>query len=158
MNLKNLKDELFKVWDTKNKCFLEINGYDNIISSSGDIFETKSTWNYDESSFFIENRNYDVKKKYLEKFYFLYSTRITDRNKKMIYEKDIVSWEIGGKIKYGIVNYDQNNGYYSVKHKKITNKFTTISLFKLNSHCNVEVIGNIFENKELWKKIKRKEI
>lgn len=74
----------------------------------------------------------------------------------MIYEKDIVSWEIGGKIKYGIVNYDQNNGYYSVKHKKITNKFTTISLFKLNLNCNVEVIGNIFENKELWEKIKRK--
>lgn len=55
MNLKNVKDELFKVWDTKNKCFLKINGYDNIISSFGDIFETKSTWNYDESSFFIEN-------------------------------------------------------------------------------------------------------
>lgn len=99
-----------------------------------------------------------LRKKYLEKFYFLYSTRIKDKNKKMIYEKDIVSWKIGGKIKYGIVNYDQNNGYYSVKHKKITNKFTTISLFKLNLNCNVEVIGNIFENKELWKKIKRKKI
>ena len=24
MNLKNVKDELFKVWDTKNKCFLKI--------------------------------------------------------------------------------------------------------------------------------------
>lgn len=138
--------------------FKNKNGYENIISSYGDVFETKSTWNYDGSSFFIENRNYDVKKKYLEKFYFLYSTRIKDKNKKMIYEKDIVSWEIGGKIKYGIVNYDQNNGYYSVKHKKITNKFTTISLFKLNLNCNVEVIGNIFENKELWEKIKRKKI
>ena len=83
MNLKNVKDKLFKVWDTKNKCFLDINGYENIISSYGDVYETKSTWNYDESSFFIENRSYDVKKKYLEKFYFLYSTRIKDRNKKM---------------------------------------------------------------------------
>ena len=140
----------FRVWDVKNKRFL--NSSDIAINGNGNLLITDSGW-YEN----FENQN--SSDYVIQQF-----TGEYDKNNKPIYEGDVVKCERPeiwlqkdfDEREAGIIAYF-NAGFH------ITEKYTgqpikgSVSLIKYRSVTDpylleCEVIGNIFENKELLEK------
>jgi uncharacterized phage protein (TIGR01671 family) len=73
-------------------------------------------------------------------------TGLEDKNGKLIYEGDIVSID-DGELKGIAQRHDQFDEYYGCIEIKLICKYETI--YKPTVFAESEVIGNIYENKEL---------
>ena len=127
-----MREIKFRVWDKKDKEMLRV------VAIS-----------FDEAMFMPHNIDYEDYYNYNNNFYsdLMQYTGLKDKNGVEIYEGDIVEWIDGGErpFIYEII-YD-DCGYYakSSNNEKISIGGTMHS----DMNINIEVIGNIYENKEL---------
>ena len=83
-----------------------------------------------------------------DKYVWLQSTGLTDKNEKEIYEGDIVKIDTGSKIYYDVV-------VWSADENKLEENMWCLRNYEGFWTSEMEVIGNIYENPELLEEIKR---
>lgn len=144
-----MREIKFRAWnETKNEWYYQ----DDLIITSYGIFEGYHTL----------SENKPIKSPLLMQY-----TGLTDKNGREIYESDIVRiWEETEHIPNrdsggGIIEYDQREGYSQLGIVEFKNAWFTYETKKhlkgrveniyapLDFTNNLEVVGNIYENKEL---------
>ena len=79
---------------------------------------------------------------------------IKDKNKKEIYESDIVKGNFP-YAKIGVVVWDKNRcGFYIKPINNLDNKAISDKYYKMNA-CKLEIIGNIYKNPKLLQEVKK---
>lgn len=123
-----MREIKFKVWDKKEKCWIA-DGLDMDLYYSAKV-----------GCFMFDNDDYDLARREIE---FVQFTGLNDKNGKEIYEGDIVSAsEERGVWKLYLVEWLDNHCAFS-----LTNNGYWCG--KIIGRFDIEVIGNICENKEL---------
>lgn len=82
---------------------------------------------------------------------FMQCTGLKDKNRKLIYEGDIVKFKFGNGYRNGKVEYSQT--IWSISNAKFINR-AYIGGALINMYSESEIIGNIYENPELLKEVK----
>lgn len=118
----------FRAWDKVNKIFTNYKINDDIV-----YFYEKhlGTWKRDDE---------------IDRFKLMQSTGLKDKNGVEIFEGDIVRNIQTNSVGKVIWDFHNIGYYYSVKRKN-TELFDHFTLF--NAKNKLEVIGNIYENKDL---------
>lgn len=78
------------------------------------------------------------------------STGLKDKNGKEIYEGDIIKCSDGHDYYFGVVAYDKDYGNFGVIEDNDEDVSSFCFLFEWKKVEELEVIGNIYENKELF--------
>lgn len=80
------------------------------------------------------------------------STGLKDKNDKEIYEYDIVEWEHKdtGQLVRGIIKYDTELGFWGMTDAR----FNDLKAIGYLANQQVTVLGNIYQNKELFEELK----
>ena len=140
-----------RLWDAEEKI---MHYTDFVITSTGYVaklqpmYELEEDENGDEveiqskKEFFIDQTDFEFDKKMIV----MQSTGLKDKNGKLIYEGDVV------KIANGSINGEVAEGLHVVKW--FVNKWQGCPSWLVNSTDTshyIEVIGNIYENSELYK-------
>jgi len=86
--------------------------------------------------------NMPTPKEYKDKYIVMQYTGLKDKNGKEIYESDILKDEFG---RVDLVYWVEDGARFTMRQK---NKKT--GYFVVVNHLSEEVIGNIYENPELW--------
>lgn len=131
----------FRMYDTNvNKMYMpnDFGGVESIY----ECLKQQINWDLDV--------DYDIKFNHLEDGrFFMQSTGQKDKNGKLIYEGDIVKFNFDTDGIIAVVSWDDNEGqvgYYLNTTDYFKDKYVTDYDFYKNDY---EVIGNIYENKEL---------
>ena len=132
-----MREIKFRVWDKTFKMMLNPELVD-IDFSEGKIEVTTDTLRYEE-----------VYTDEIKDFVLMQYTNFKDKNGKEIYEGDILKIKIDVETINLYVKYDKGE-YRLIGERKWGN-----SLYRYIDFCNVEVIGNIYENEDLIKNIKK---
>ena len=155
------RDIEFRVWDDHYKYM----NYKVIVGIYGNWEEVKDNENYTACSMWIEPKNVDYKcephwahfEPYHKEIKLMQYTGLKDKNGKKIFEGDIVKYRSGGygvdkkgkiiyKTKKYIIDYDIKMLMFYLKAKnEKDNEIIDIT----DEKEWIEVIGNIYENKEL---------
>lgn len=145
----------FRCWDIENK-HMFYDGYNNwedthikthdflALSLCGDIYRQ---WEYADSVHTL----IDLTEKATDKYILMQSTGLKDKNNKEMFDGDIVSisrTDVNGNIiKYfKIISYSVDYGMFFYKNMEDGSCYATFGEIYLD---RVEVIGNIYENKEI---------
>lgn len=154
------RDIEFRVWDDYYKYM----NYKVIVGIYGNWEEVKDNENYTACSMWIEPKNVDYKcephwshfEPYHKEIKLMQYTGLKDKNGKKIFEGDIIDIHqtVNGYNQF-VIEYDKykfSARYYN-QDKKQTGSwygYDLDELFEINeSEKEIEVIGNIYENKEL---------
>ncbi len=123
-----MKEIKFRVWDKICNRFFNIDyNYPVTITNQGKIGVLVDDFNFEE-----------FKKDELKNIIISEYTGLKDKNEKEIYEGDIVVWiDNGGNKRQNIVFFEQ--GAFRICN----------SYFEISEYGELEVVGNIYENKEL---------
>lgn len=132
-----MREIKFRVWDKTFKMMLSPELVD-IDFNEGKIEVTTDTLRYEE-----------VYTDEIKDFVLMQYTNFKDKNGKEIYEGDILKIKIDVETINLYVKYDKGE-YRLIGERKWEN-----SLYRYIDFCNVEVIGNIYENEDLIKNIKK---
>nr|DAO32508.1 MAG TPA: YopX protein [Caudoviricetes sp.] len=92
-----------------------------------------------------------VIKKQIYKGYLIQCTGLKDKNGKLIYEGDIIKieyYDYGIKYRIGVVEWE-DDGFCVTYHNAKDTKVSGCSLVDIVNGDKQEVIGNIFQDKEL---------
>ena len=119
----------FRVWDNLDKKYYEDDCFQIQIESSGDLFIIGP--GNDGEDCFWETNNTVVEQ----------CTGLKDKNGKLIYEGDIV--EFDGDF-HGDIAWDEDAGCWAIRTTE-----NTIYTFDNLYGYELEIVGNIHENKEL---------
>lgn len=84
-----------------------------------------------------------------DKTILMQSTGLVDKNGKEIYEGDIIKCSDGHDYYFGVVAYDKDYGNFGVIEDNDEDVSSFGFLFEWENVEELEVIGNIYENKEL---------
>lgn len=133
--MKKIRDFKFRMWDAKSKCMMDWNCI------------MQYAWNASNKSLI-----YAIFEQKFEHWILMQWIGLWDKNKKDIYEGDIVIFdnsEIGGERVTGIVvfNDDQTLGPLA------WGLWTKRGYMNTDFLGHIEVIGNEYENKDLWESI-----
>lgn len=144
-----MREIKFRTWDKKLKEFAEWTNRDPFFSTSqNQIFFWERTRKEDGS--------YDgdiIIQDYEDRFILQQATGLKDKNGKEIYEGDIVCYvektdcHGDAQVLIAAVIYDSDYGAWGLGKEVVHNYFLDFTVVK----NTVEVIGNIFENKDLLK-------
>lgn len=121
----------FRVWNKEQNRFHHSFCCD--ITASGTLVISQGI---EGKKYIVDDDNYVVQQ----------CTGLKDKNGKLIYEGDIVSID-DGELKGIAQRHDKFDEYYDCIEIKLICKYTTI--YKSTVFAESEVIGNIYENKEL---------
>jgi uncharacterized phage protein (TIGR01671 family) len=153
----------FRIWNKATKSWLNDDAGTHLWSEycinifTGKIAEfitgdNKSFSRADEPNFYFNNMNYVKESPYVVQQY----TGLKDKNGKMIFEGDIVHYVFDGasypkeaKDEILICKWDQGNAWF-VFVEDLNYDGNGYYWLEVRDRC--EVIGNIFENKDLLKK------
>lgn len=150
------RDIEFRVWDDHYKYM----NYKVIVGIYGNWEEVKDNENYTACSMWIEPKNVDYKcephwshfEPHHKEIKLMQYTGLKDKNDKKIFEGDIVKIN---NINYRVLYSDYRLSFVFLKLKEATCYFSLNEIYedyyKKNqfSLLDIEVIGNIYENKEL---------
>lgn len=121
----------FRVWNKARQCFMTEKKI--FICGNGELVLIDEALN---RTWVKDNPNYKVS----------FCTGLKDKNGKLIFEGDVVSID-DGELKGIAQKHDKFDEYYGCIEIKLICKHTTI--YKPTVFAESEVIGNIYENKEL---------
>ena len=122
----------FRVWDKENFNYLEFEGF-----KKGEI---EFNFDIDTNSIWIE---FDHNKYILEQ-----CTGLKDKNGKLIYENDIVKFYFDNDEIIAVLIWDNDESrFYLNTTDYFKDKYVTD--YEITKQEKYEVIGNIYENKEL---------
>jgi uncharacterized phage protein (TIGR01671 family) len=136
-----MREFKFRVWSIEEKQFISPNILE-VFDESGDLTAFKYIKTGKLNPLYMPVENYIIQQ----------YTGLTDKNKNLIYEGDIVKFsrlfEKERKIKElkSFVRFDE--GQFGFDLIGFNDMF-----FTLSDECGIEVIGNIFEHSELLKTI-----
>ena len=132
----------FRAWDIEekkmnyfqNKRGMQYNNDEIRISNGWDGYDNPKYWGGDDEDYVDRT----------DKYILMQCTGLKDKNGKLIYEGDIIEW----KKENHIVIFDERNATFGIKISDVeTHLFNDIH----TPTRWIEVIGNIYENKELLK-------
>ena len=153
------RDIEFRVWDDHYKYM----NYKVIVGIYGKWEEVKDNENYTACSMWIEPKNVDYKcephwshfEPYHKEIKLMQYTGLKDKNGKKIFEGDILrtpAW-LYGEEKVCICKYNQENNVNSIIGFGLYTNDAYFKKYQELVECDewdeFEVIGNIYENKEL---------
>lgn len=120
----------FRVWDKRRNKFIESPEPTPMLQANGLLAYFKDA-------------------EYMNNYVIQFCTGLKDKNGKLIYESDIVKFNYDTDEIIAVVSWDDNEGqigYYLNTTDYFKDKYVTDYDFYKNDY---EVIGNIYENKEL---------
>lgn len=125
---KKMENIKFRVWDKNLKEMLRVKEID---------FEHKIV--------VLEISEMAIKKIPFTDVELMQYTGLKDKNGKEIYDGDIIYWSYGDLEENIVVFWDDEHLRWSVY--KIENKSVTDSLYEYSDSEEIEIIGNIYENR-----------
>lgn len=138
----------FKIWDKKNKRFL-IKCLDNIGINDKQCIDTNEFKNNVFSYLDWENGSIRLNSK---KYVVLQYIGLKDKNCKEIYEGDIIKYI--DDFYYKVI-YIKESACFVLSSIRKDSKFKLSFAFRKSNNKGMEVVGNIFENKSFYNKIRK---
>lgn len=138
----------FKIWDKKNKRFL-IKCIDNIGINDKQCIDTNEFKNNVFSYLDWENGSIRLNSK---KYVVLQYIGLKDKNCKEIYEGDIIKYI--DDFYYKVI-YIKESACFVLSSIRKDSKFKLSFAFRKSNNKGMEVVGNIFENKSFYNKIRK---